>query len=315
MPNVYGYRREVGEVSGYNGMSEVFAKLISLCFLFLCVVYSEALLSIGQMTSAKKDAAMFNEYSKLCRDLIDAHYSPSGGSQKWIAVAGGPGSGKSTLTAAVVQMVNDECRKKGADKDACVCLPMDGFHFSRAELQKIAEKNPSVTFEQLIARRGAPWTFNVDGLVSSLQVAKEKGEGLLPTYSRQKSDPVWEPAIQLQQHHQIVLVEGNYLLNWDTSLGANFKGQEEGRCLQAAATWGSLEPLFDETWFIRCESLEKQRQRLIFRHLETWTEEKTRLFGEGEAGAAKKADTNDVLNAAFVAMHAKFASREIVSVG
>lgn len=46
--------------------------------------------------------------------------------------------------------------------------------------------------------------------------------------------------------------------------------------------------------------MEEQRRRLIARHLETWTEEKTRMWGEGEEGAARKADANDVLNARFV---------------
>lgn len=58
--------------------------------------------------------------------------------------------------------------------------------------------------------------------------------------------------------------------------------------------------LFDEKWFICCSSTEVQRQRLIRRHLETWTEEKTRMWGEGEEGAARKADANDVQNAQFV---------------
>ena len=265
--------------------------------------------------SIRKDAAMVPTYIRLRDELVKAHFSNSEGKQKWIAVAGGPGSGKSTLTAALVDMVNEKCRDEGATNDVCVCLPMDGFHFSRAELRSIADREPSITFEKLIARRGAPWTFDVEGLVSCLKKARERGEGLLPTYSRQRSDPVWDPGARLEKHHSIVLIEGNYLLNWDSTLGDSFKGQEDGRELQDGRMWGQLEPLFDERWFIRCESLEKQRDRLIKRHLETWTEEKTKLFGEGRnGGAARKADTNDVLNAAFVDKHAVFASREIISV-
>ena len=121
--------------------------------------------------------------------------------------------------------------------------------------------------------------------------------------------------MRLRKDHSIVLIEGNYLLNWDASLGAGFDGQSEGKDLQDSSVWGQLEPLFDERWFIRCEDLEKQRNRLIARHLETWTEEKTKLFGAGESGgAAKKADTNDVLNANFVDKHAAFATREIISI-
>ena len=56
-----------------------------------------------------------------------------------------------------------------------------------------------------------------------------------------------------------------------------------------------------------CESLEVQLERLILRHLETWTEEKTRMWGEGAIGAAKKADANDVLNSIFVEEFRKYA--------
>ena len=38
---------------------------------------------------------------------------------------------------------------------------MDGYHYSRAQLQQIANKPDSkYTYDQLLARRGAPWTFD-----------------------------------------------------------------------------------------------------------------------------------------------------------
>ena len=60
-------------------------------------------------------------------------------------------------------------------------------------------------------------------------------------------------------------------------------------------------------WYISCASMEAQRERLIKRHLETWSVEKTKLWGEGEVGAARKADANDVLNARFIEHSAKYA--------
>jgi hypothetical protein len=77
--------------------------------------------------------------------------------------------------------------------------------------------------------------------------------------------------------------------------------------------WAPLKDLFEEKWYIACESMENQRERLINRHLETWTPEKTRMWGEGRDGAAKKADANDVLNAEFIATTAKYADLTIVS--
>jgi len=40
--------------------------------------------------------------------------------------------------------------------------------------------------------------------------------------------------------------------------------------------------------------------RLIERHLETWSEEKTQLWGAGREGASAKAEANDLKNARWV---------------
>ena len=52
---------------------------------------------------------------------------------------------------------------------------------------------------------------------------------------------------------------------------------------------------------------------MIKRHLQTWSEEKTRMWGAGEEGAARKADANDVLNAEFIEKSAKYADKIIES--
>jgi hypothetical protein len=65
--------------------------------------------------------------------------------------------------------------------------------------------------------------------------------------------------------------------------------------------WAPLNDLWDERWFLKCPSATDQRQRLIARHLETWSEEKTRRWGAGEVGAAARADANDVLNMDLIA--------------
>lgn len=58
--------------------------------------------------------------------------------------------------------------------------------------------------------------------------------------------------------------------------------------------------VFDEKWFVTCKSFNCILDRLVNRHLQTWTEEKTRMFGEGAIGAKKKAESNDLLNAQFI---------------
>ena len=99
------------------------------------------------------------------------------------------------------------------------------------------------------------------------------------------------------RRHQIVLVEGNYLL------GA--VGEEE--------RWAPLGTLWDERWFIRCADAAAQRERLIRRHLETWSDEKARRWGAGETGAAARADANDVLNMELINPCEPKADRVIVS--
>lgn len=43
----------------------------------------------------------------------------------------------------------------------CIVLPMDGFHFSRAQLKVMGESGPN-SFDDLLARRGSPWTFDAE---------------------------------------------------------------------------------------------------------------------------------------------------------
>ena len=80
------------------------------------------------------------------------------------------------------------------------------------------------------------------------------------------------------------LLEGNYLLAWDDE------------------RWSPLRDngVFDETWYVACMSLDDQRERLVRRHMETWTDEKTRMFGEGTAGARARADMNDMRNLEWI---------------
>lgn len=229
------------------------------------------------------DEAMHETYDTLCDRLVDLYEkekSKEGGlrnDQLFVCVAGGPGSGKSTLSEAVRDRVN---AKMGGEP--AVVLPMDGFHYTRAELKSIGESDDNeYTFDDLIERRGAPWTFDAEGCVEMFTQARMEGKASLPIYSREKSDPVPD-GVELSSDTKIILLEGNYLLAWDDE------------------RWAPLKGVFDETWYIGCKSLDDQRQRLVMRHLETWSDEKTAMFGAGEEGAGKKADSNDMLNLIWI---------------
>ncbi|CAE8592574.1 unnamed protein product [Polarella glacialis] len=147
----------------------------------------------------------------------------------------------------------------------------------------------------MLRRRGAPWTFDAAGLCAALLRARASGAASLPVYSRAVSDPV-PNGVQLAASHKVVLVEGNYLLMW---------GDER---------WAPLREAFDECWYLRCSSLQEQRERLIARHLQSWTDEKSKLWGEGRTGAASKVDANDFLNLELVEATSKNADRVITSV-
>lgn len=150
--------------------------------------------------------------------------------------------------------------------------------------------NKPVTYENLLARRGAPWTFDAKACISAFSQARRDGEASLPIYSRKLSDPVPD-GVTLSKKNRVVLLEGNYLLAFGDEL-YGWAGMKDVR--------------FDEKWFVECTSMEEQRERLINRHLETWTDEKTKMFGAaGREGAAIKADSNDALNAEWVANASK----------
>ena len=248
--------------------------------------------------AASVDARMSDTYASLVDRLISRYERQSAANelknnQLFVGIAGGPGSGKSTLAHAVSEAINSRMNASSA----CVVLPMDGFHYTRAELQAMGNPPDNEwTYEELLARRGAPWTFDAEGCIKKFTEARENGKASLPIYSRVKSDPV-NDGVTLNEETKIVLLEGNYLLAWSDS------------------RWKPLENLFDETWYISCESLDDQRQRLVKRHLETWSEEKTKMWGDGEKGAGAKADANDMQNLLWIeSMSKEYADLVIKSI-
>src|SRR5438128_1390604 len=81
-----------------------------------------------------------------------------GASRSIIALAGLPGAGKSTLAARLAQQVNAL-----AGSRSMMALGMDGFHLTKAQLRQRPDA------EQAFARRGAPWTFDVNALAEHLR--------------------------------------------------------------------------------------------------------------------------------------------------
>jgi pantothenate kinase len=105
-------------------------------------------------------------------------------------IAGPPGSGKSTVAAAVA-----------AELDAVV-VPMDGYHLPNATLDARGLRNV----------KGAPETFDADAFVTAVRrLATADDDVELPDFDREVDEP--RPGgIRVRASDRIVIVEGNYLL-------------------------------------------------------------------------------------------------------
>ncbi len=118
---------------------------------------------------------------------------------RFVALAGIPGSGKSTVAEAL------RLRWPGA-----VVLPMDGYHLPRRLLDA-----------EGIRRRGAPHTFDPGRLRSDLLRLKAKGAGEFPAFDHAEGDPR-EAAIRISAGVRPIFVEGLYVLLRDWRMEAFF---------------------------------------------------------------------------------------------
>ena len=119
------------------------------------------------------------------------------GSILTIAVAGPPGSGKSTFSAALATQIGPSC---------CV-VPMDGFHLDNSVLQD----------RGLLARKGAPDTFDCAGFSHLVDDLKRGSGTIFPTFDRD-SDSVVPAGGHVPAGTTVLLFEGNYLL-FDAPVG------------------------------------------------------------------------------------------------
>jgi pantothenate kinase len=154
-----------------------------------------------------------------------------------ILIAGSPGSGKSTFASGVAARISAALPPgpgapphgggAGPRPASAVVLPMDGFHYSRAQLDGFPD--PAAAH----ARRGAPWTFDAGAFVAAVRAAAPPGASLdAPTFDHGAGDPA-PGGVVIQPWHRVLLVEGNYVLLDE-------------------APWSELAPLATERWFLGC---------------------------------------------------------------
>lgn len=112
-----------------------------------------------------------------------------------VAIAGIPGSGKTTLC--------DVLQRRRPD---AVVVPMDGYHLPRCQLDA-----------EGMRRRGAQHTFDAVSFQSDLTSLKQTRSGLFPTFDHAVKDP--QPgAIRVTPSVPLVIVEGIYVLMRDWQL-------------------------------------------------------------------------------------------------
>ena len=118
-----------------------------------------------------------------------------------IGVVGIPGSGKSTSAGILKRHLEKEY--------GTMVLPMDGYHLSKADLAKFPDP------EAALYRRGAPDTFDVEAFLMDLCRIKYGSENKigLPDWDHAVGDPIPNGHLFDRSKHDIVIVEGLYLLH------------------------------------------------------------------------------------------------------
>lgn len=150
-------------------------------------------------------------------------FKRAGHAQRFIvAIAGPPGSGKSTLSAALHELL-----PQGRSQ----VVPMDGFHYDDAILVPRGQR----------PRKGAPETFDFAGFEALLKrIRAGEPEIAIPVFDRGMELSRAAAAI-VSSDVKFVLVEGNYLLL-----------DEE--------PWSRLAPLFDFSIYVDVARGELERR-------------------------------------------------------
>ncbi|WP_209508217.1 MULTISPECIES: hypothetical protein [unclassified Ruegeria] len=131
----------------------------------------------------------------LADRIVDAVEAlPAARHRQLVAIAGPPGSGKSTVASLATAKLN----RRGVSAGL---VPMDGFHFDNAILKE----------RGLFPRKGAPETFDLVGFHALLVRLRAEDEVAIPGFDR-KLDLAIAARSMILPDQRVVLVEGNYLL-------------------------------------------------------------------------------------------------------
>jgi pantothenate kinase len=189
-------------------------------------------------------------------DLVEIMRRRGAAGRSLTAIAGAPGAGKSSLAEKLVARLNDQISESAA------VLGMDGYHLDDLILVP----------RGLRARKGAPETFDVDGLRHMLGRLRRDEEVRIAVPVFDRSLEIARAGARLIPHSiRHLVVEGNYLL-------------------LDRRPWSDLLPFFDTTVMIVVpETI--LRERLMQR----W-----QGYGLSPGEIAVKLDENDLPNGRVV---------------
>jgi pantothenate kinase len=194
---------------------------------------------------------------ELISDLVAKVKTLAPGKRYILGVTGYPGAGKSTISESLINGVN--IRVGG---EIAMIVPMDGFHLPNEVLES----------KGLLHLKGIPDSFDAAGFVMLLAELRKPADHTVgcPRFDRSIEASI-ENGIQISPHHQLLIVEGNYLL-YDKE------------------PWSQARQYLDESWFLDV-SLDTIYPRLVERHI---------VGGKTEEQAKAKVALTDLPNARLI---------------
>ncbi|RHZ72770.1 hypothetical protein CDV55_106817 [Aspergillus turcosus] len=225
-------------------------------------LHTHTRVTLGSYRKYKMEA----EYTRLAetiRQKANAHSKK----RFLVAIAGIPGSGKTTTAAAVARRLKTQPSPKHT-----TLLSMDGFHLSRATLDLLPNR------EEAYIRRGAPWTFDAARFVQFIRRLRNWADSsaaetiYAPSFDHKAKDPI-ENGIAITNDTEIVIIEGNYLLLDEPE-------------------WREVAALVDYRVFVESD-LQEARERVARRHVLAGIE---KTLEDG----FRRVDSNDYLNAVTI---------------
>jgi len=205
---------------------------------------------------------MEDQVHRLAEKTWNRFQTIDGGNRLLIAIAGIPGSGKTSLARNVTSEVNrlyhqyqhtlhpnkpvvDEAHPDPSQPNIAAAVPLDGYHLTRKQLDNLPNA------EEAHFRRGAAFTFDGHSylkLIQKLRKPLEAGSSTIhaPSFDHALKDPVSND-IAIHPTTRIVLLEGNYVaLNQHP--------------------WSTAAKLMDELWFVEVP-ITIAAGRLVKRHV------------------------------------------------